>query len=183
MSVFFNMKPEVVDYDLNWPILYNNEKEILCNIFGDLVEGIEHFGSTSVPGLCAKPIIDIQIACKYLPLNDEIINKLKNIGYIHRVIESVDISEYIRFDKGNPKVTHCLHCRKGKSDGWYTAIKSREYMRSHLEETMNIYGKTKKEILSDPSVTMEQYRQRKQEVVAIIVDKAEKWWLETNQSF
>jgi len=118
-----------------------------------------------------------------LPLTDEIINKLKNINYVHRPVESVDVSEYIRFDKGNPKVTHCLHCRKGKSEGWYTAIKLREYMTSNIEETLNIYGKAKKEILSDPSVTMEQYRQRKQEALAIIVNKADKWWLETNQSF
>jgi len=105
------------------------------------------------------------------------------IGYVHRPIPTVNVSEYIRFDKGNPIVTHCLHFRKGKSEGWFAGIKSREYMRSHIEETLSVYGKAKKEILSDSSVTMEQYRQRKQDALAIIINNADKWWNETKQSF
>lgn len=55
---------DVVPYDDNWNVLYEQERMILQDILGDIIVRIEHFGSTSVPGLSAKPIIDIMILVK-----------------------------------------------------------------------------------------------------------------------
>ena len=52
-------KIEIVPYDENWKQLYKREKIILKNIFAENAVGIHHIGSTAVPGLSAKPIIDI----------------------------------------------------------------------------------------------------------------------------
>ena len=49
----------VVEYDENWVNLFNIEKEILSNVFSEILIRIEHFGSTSIHGMAAKPIIDI----------------------------------------------------------------------------------------------------------------------------
>lgn len=49
------------EYSANWPIEYEQEKNALLNVAGDCIARIEHIGSTSVPGLIAKPIIDIGI--------------------------------------------------------------------------------------------------------------------------
>ncbi|MFB6151719.1 MAG: GrpB family protein [Haloarculaceae archaeon] len=50
---------EIVDYDPAWPGLFERERERMAEVIGDLVVSIEHVGSTSVPGLAAKPIIDV----------------------------------------------------------------------------------------------------------------------------
>jgi len=47
------------EYDSNWPILFKREADKICSALGEKVLQIEHVGSTSVPGLCAKPIVDI----------------------------------------------------------------------------------------------------------------------------
>eukprot|EP01103_Thecamoeba_quadrilineata_P001645 TRINITY_DN1148_c0_g1_i1.p1 TRINITY_DN1148_c0_g1~~TRINITY_DN1148_c0_g1_i1.p1 ORF type:complete len:115 (-),score=11.91 TRINITY_DN1148_c0_g1_i1:247-591(-) len=81
---FWNMKPNVIPYDPQWPKLYEEEKKLLTEELSSICINIEHFGSTSVPGMKAKPIIDIQIAVKLedMPLNQYILSKLKAFGYI-----------------------------------------------------------------------------------------------------
>ncbi|MCJ7770744.1 GrpB family protein [Candidatus Bathyarchaeota archaeon] len=51
----------IVDYDSQWPAIYEEEKQRILTVGGDKVLGIEHIGSTSVLGLGAKPIIDITV--------------------------------------------------------------------------------------------------------------------------
>ena len=58
----------LVDYDPEWPFLFEKEKVRLQNVLASIPRGIEHFGSTAIPGLPAKPIIDILIGI--LPLSD-----------------------------------------------------------------------------------------------------------------
>ena len=49
----------IVDYDPQWPALYEKERELVCKVLGDKISAIEHAGSTAVPNLCEKNIIDI----------------------------------------------------------------------------------------------------------------------------
>ena len=51
----------IVEYDFHWPVVYEEEKELILVLVGDKVQGIEHIGSTSAAGLGAKPIIDITV--------------------------------------------------------------------------------------------------------------------------
>jgi GrpB-like predicted nucleotidyltransferase (UPF0157 family) len=56
---------EIVDYDPRWPALFDDEaKRLRATLDPSLIVGLEHFGSTSIPGLSAKPIIDIPIAVR-----------------------------------------------------------------------------------------------------------------------
>ena len=54
----------IVAYDLSWPLLFDKEADLIRQALGKRLEGIEHFGSTAVPGLAAKPVIDIMIATR-----------------------------------------------------------------------------------------------------------------------
>lgn len=56
-----NEKIYIEEYNPEWAGQYEYEKEQLCNALGDAVLGIEHIGSTSIPGIWAKPIVDIMI--------------------------------------------------------------------------------------------------------------------------
>jgi GrpB-like predicted nucleotidyltransferase (UPF0157 family) len=74
----------VVDYDKNWSIQYEEEKLKILNVLGDTVENIQHIGSTSVPGLAAKPIIDIAIGLRQLSPSLNQISALEKLGYFYR---------------------------------------------------------------------------------------------------
>ncbi|WP_276356995.1 GrpB family protein [Cohnella caldifontis] len=71
----------VVPYDEEWTTLFQEEKGHLLKVFGDDAVDIQHFGSTSVPGMWAKPIIDVLIGVRSLELNGSITNGLIRLGY------------------------------------------------------------------------------------------------------
>lgn len=70
-----NEKIHIEEYNPEWVRQYKYEKEIICSALGDAVLGIEQIGSTSIPGIWAKPIVDIMIGVKSLPLEECIIDK------------------------------------------------------------------------------------------------------------
>ncbi|HHW31262.1 MAG TPA: GrpB family protein [Clostridiaceae bacterium] len=70
----FNEIIHIEEYNPEWARLYIVEKEQLCSALGSMILGIEHIGSTSVPGIWAKPIIDIMIGVRSLPLEKYLID-------------------------------------------------------------------------------------------------------------
>src|SRR4051794_37630146 len=76
-----NSPVTLVDYDPKWPELYQREADRIRSVLGDRIVQLEHVGSTSVPGLCAKPIIDIMLIVA--DSNDEstYVPDLESAGY------------------------------------------------------------------------------------------------------
>jgi GrpB-like predicted nucleotidyltransferase (UPF0157 family) len=73
----------IKEYDPQWPILFEELRVKFSEALGSMVSAIEHVGSTSVPGLAAKPIIDLDVllaSTAYLP---ETIRRLATLGYEH----------------------------------------------------------------------------------------------------
>ncbi len=94
---------ELVDHDPNWKVRYEGEKRlILSTIDHGLLKRVEHFGSTSIPGIKAKPYIDIIIEIEKELLFDEgLIEQFKPIGFQYfKVPERDDIDAYMSFGKG-----------------------------------------------------------------------------------
>ena len=75
----------VDDYDPDWPSWFEEEATILREALGPLAEQIEHVGSTSVPGLAAKPVIDIQVSVASLNPREPVVTPLSAIGYQHSI--------------------------------------------------------------------------------------------------
>src|ERR1051326_7868006 len=75
---------QIVPYDPLWPALFDQERELLARTLAPwLVGAIEHIGSTAVPGLAAKPVIDITVAGKNLAASRPAISVLPEIGYTY----------------------------------------------------------------------------------------------------
>ena len=75
-------KIELMGYDASWPEKFESEKEIINSVIGDFVCGaIEHVGSTSVPDLMAKPVIDIMVGVKSLESSKPCVLALEKINY------------------------------------------------------------------------------------------------------
>jgi GrpB-like predicted nucleotidyltransferase (UPF0157 family) len=73
----------VLPYDPNWKIEFERIRDYLMEQIGDLVLEIKHVGSTSVPGLCAKPIIDIVAVIDSYDIFPEIVARLEKVGFQH----------------------------------------------------------------------------------------------------
>ena len=72
---------KILDYNERWPIEFQEIASVLRQGLGELAMRIDHIGSTSVPGLAAKDIIDIQITVA--TLNDEVMSAMNALGYRH----------------------------------------------------------------------------------------------------
>ena len=137
---------EVRDYDPRWPVLFDEECERLRGVFGSTVT-IEHMGSTSVPGLAAKPIIDLLVGVQSLTEAKSIyMRPLLAQGYTY-------ISEYeawlpaeLFFRKGIPGPwTHHVHVMEPSNPRWQDLLLFRDYLRSH-PEAASAYGSLKKAV-------------------------------------
>ncbi len=71
---------ELVDHDPTWAELFEEERGRVAEVFGENVVGIEHIGSTAVPDLCAKPIVDVLVGLRELELTDEQIASMERLG-------------------------------------------------------------------------------------------------------
>lgn len=123
----------VVPYDENWPNEFEKIKnEILLSI-KDVILSIEHVGSTSVKGLYAKPIIDIDIVIERdkLPI---MIHKLEQLGYIHEGDLGIKDREAFKYSNKQHLMEHHLYVCPKDSEELKRHIAFRDYLRSHPED-------------------------------------------------
>ncbi|GKK04001.1 hypothetical protein NUBL21985_46300 [Klebsiella pneumoniae] len=97
----------VVDYDEMWPALFENERTLLQMTLGKVISRIHHIGSTSVPGLSAKPVIDILIEVANLEELDSLNQAMEGIGYTVRGENGILNRRY--FTKGGNQRSHHIH--------------------------------------------------------------------------
>eukprot|EP00026_Physarum_polycephalum_P018486 Phypoly_transcript_20093.p1 GENE.Phypoly_transcript_20093~~Phypoly_transcript_20093.p1 ORF type:complete len:188 (+),score=12.78 Phypoly_transcript_20093:52-564(+) len=166
------MKPQVEHYNSQWPIMFEEEKYLLEQVFLDQAEEIFHFGSTSIPGMTAKPIIDIKVRMRNMPANAELLKLLVSLGYMHRETPGEPLEKYMRFDKGNPVVTHCLHLLLSTEPDHTKNM--RDYLRTHPDDAL-LYSQLKWKILQQENVSMLQYRDEKSPFLAEIRKRADLW--------
>lgn len=136
------MAVEVVEYDPAWPMLYQEEKEKITAALGSLIDEIHHIGSTSVPGLPAKPIIDIMITISDFKDDVKCYAPLRDLGYIY-----VDFPQNLDrrcMRKGSPR-THHLHIVESGGDNIARTIDFRDALRSS-EALKEQYGNLKKDL-------------------------------------
>ena len=126
------MKVQLSDYQEEWPELFEREKSILLPILSPWVQGpIEHVGSTAVPDLKAKPIIDIMVGVKDLDSSVGAIVELQCNGYCYYPYKA-DVMHW--FCKPTPEYrTHHLHLVPYNSVLWRERIKFRDILRNNRE--------------------------------------------------
>jgi len=162
----------VVDYDPQWPIVYKKEKTEILRVIEDEVVAIEHIGSTAVPGLGAKPIIDIMVAVRHLSDANECIQLLQNIGYEYVPEYEVQIPERRYFQKGHQKVRRHLHMAELTSDFWRRHLLFRDYLRYHSKIAQE-YHELKKQLATECGVDREAYTDAKTPFIQSIVARAQ----------
>lgn len=163
---------EVVPYNEDWPNKYEKEKLSLIDKLGSVVEQVHHIGSTSVPGLSAKPIIDILLEVKSLEALDGVSHIFENIGY--EVKGEFGISGRRYYRKGGEKRTHQIHAFKVNDEQVFRHKAFRDYIETH-PEVMEEYEALKIRLASEYENDIEKYCDGKDGFVTFHVSKAIEW--------
>ena len=153
----------VVPYDPAWPDLYAAEAARVTDALSghDLTLRLEHTGSTAVPGLAAKPVLDILAGCRVDEPRQPIIDALESAGYTYRGEQGIPGRDFFR--RGSPRQYH-FHLTHVGSAFWQDHLTFRDYLRSH-RDTAARYAALKLELASLHPDDREAYIEGKTEFV------------------
>ena len=162
----------IVEYNPQWPALYEEEKARILGLIGHKVVALEHVGSTAVPGLGAKPIIDIMVAIHRLTNAEECILPLQSTGYEYVPEYEDTLPERRYFRKGPPGArTYHVHMVELTSDFWERHLLFRDFLRTH-PEVAGQYYQLKKELAAKYSSDHEGYTEAKKTFIESIITRA-----------
>ena len=158
----------LVDYDPGWPLLYAREADRIRSILGSTAVLVEHAGSTSVPGLAAKPIIDIVLAVPDSADEQEYVPPLEAAGYVLRAREP-DWFEHRMF-KG-PDTDINLHVFTTGASEVDRMLMFRDWLRMN-DADRELYLRVKRDLAHRTWRHVQHYADSKSAIVAEIVKRA-----------
>ena len=160
----------IVESNPNWTLLFEQEAACLRKLDQNLITRIEHFGSTAVPGLAAKPIIDILVGVRSLVEARVMISGLETLGYAYW--SNNPDPQRMFFVKGFPPKgprTHHIHMVEPDSALWERLL-FRDYLCQHPDEAAR-YAQLKRQ-LAQRSTDREAYTSGKTEYIQSVMQKA-----------
>jgi GrpB-like predicted nucleotidyltransferase (UPF0157 family) len=179
---------QVVPYQPDWPAEYRAIAAQLESQLGSHVERIDHIGSTSVPGLAAKDVIDIQLAVT--ELSEGFRELMETLGYKHHPLltdkapADADAGEFRKqvFTEPNGQRRANIHVRRLGATNMRRALLFRDYLCAH-PTTAAAYGLLKQRLAAEQPDDREFYYAIKDPVFEIIWEPAERWAAQTEWSF
>ncbi|MGE7110372.1 GrpB family protein [Lysinibacillus sp. NPDC047702] len=165
---------KVVDYNQNWCNDYQKEEHSIRTILQEELVKSFHIGSTSVPGLKAKPIIDILLVVNDIHKLDSFSNQFQEIGY--EVMGEFGITGRRYFRKGGAHRTHQIHAfQYNKIEEIERHLAFRDYLREH-PEVCRQYGELKSQLAKEYPNDIEGYGDGKDDFVMNVEKNAIKWY-------
>lgn len=165
----------LVPYEEAWPSLFEEERAHIEDAVGPWMEEIEHIGSTAVPGLAAKPVIDIMAGVRSLEDTPALVARLETIGYeyVPELEQQMPFRRYFRKLTGGWR-THQIHLVE-RSDAafWDRHVLFRDYLRAHPEVAEG-YTRLKYEVSDRFREDRVAYTDAKTDFIAEVVRLAEK---------
>lgn len=158
----------VVDYDPAWPGRFRREEAKIRAALGEAALSVQHIGSTSVPGLAAKPIVDILLVVEDSSEEASYLPALEEAGYVLRVREP-DFHEHRMFR--TPEKDVHLHVYSAGSPEIERYLLLRDRLRENGEER-ELYVGTKRELARRDWPSMQHYAEAKTEVIEGIIARA-----------
>jgi GrpB-like predicted nucleotidyltransferase (UPF0157 family) len=153
----FNRPILVLEYDPQWPVLFEKEKAAILAALRNRLLMVEHIGSTAVPGLAAKPVIDIAVGIQSLADAPVLIPCIERLGYIYDPILEQLVPQRRFFWKGTPTVHTChLHLAEPDHPVLLRPLRFRDYLRRHPDAAEK-YGVLKKELAERCGEDMQSY--------------------------
>ncbi|MBG9586285.1 GrpB family protein [Cytobacillus firmus] len=166
------MKIRLTEFNNNWAPMYQKEAQFLKSIFKDEIIKCEHFGSTAVQGMKAKPVIDMMCIVRNIEKIDEFNEKMNKLGYDSA--GEWGITGRRLFRKGGENRTHHIHVYQFDNPQIERHLIFRDYLRTHPREAAR-YTKFKEELAQRFEDTAD-YSQAKKVFVKEMEQKALDWY-------
>jgi GrpB-like predicted nucleotidyltransferase (UPF0157 family) len=156
------------EYDPRWPELFKREAKRIRSALGDKVLRLEHVGSTSVPGLCAKPVIDILLVVKDSSDESAYVSALEKAGYLLRIREPEWFEH--RLFKG-PDTDINLHVFSLGAEEIDRMLRFRDWLRSQ-EADRKKYARVKRRLAKKKWRHIQNYADAKSSIIREIMERA-----------
>ncbi|MCA1321687.1 GrpB family protein [Bacillus tianshenii] len=167
----------VVDHNPLWMEQFQTEKTLLKEIFGRSAVNIHHIGSTAIPSIKAKPIIDILIEVTSLSEVDMLNPELGKLGYEAKGENGIAERRY--FQKGGIKRSHHLHCFLSDHPEVKRHLNFRDYLIANPEKAME-YSGLKHRLSVENDGDREAYLKGKEPLIKQFDKEAEIWFRKQN---
>jgi GrpB-like predicted nucleotidyltransferase (UPF0157 family) len=136
----------IVDYDPAWPALAAAELRRIAEALGEVALRLEHVGSTAVPGLAAKPILDLQLSVSAIQPRERYVEPLERLGYLF--VPEPESPDYHFFAKPPERPrTHHLHVCEAAGEHEHRHLAVRHFLRTHADEAAR-YAALKREVVA-----------------------------------
>jgi GrpB-like predicted nucleotidyltransferase (UPF0157 family) len=161
----------ISDYDPIWLTLFTEEQRRVQTALGELVTRIEHFGSTAVPGMAGKPIVDLLVGVRDLAMVSSRISSLETLGYENFGEIFIPGRLYLR-RRGPPHFNVAVTVEAGEF--WHAQIVIRDYLRAHPHE-IAAYSECKRSTYAHGSRMFSSYSQAKAPFLVALLERARQW--------
>jgi GrpB-like predicted nucleotidyltransferase (UPF0157 family) len=158
----------MVEYDPKWPAQFERLRERIEAAMGPLALAIEHVGSTAVPNMCAKPIIDLDVVVRHEDV-PAAIAAVEALGYRHEGNLGIDGREAFRWIADFPE--HHLYVCPERSPALERHLLVRDYLRKHAEAARE-YAELKKRLARKYRDDRTKYQAAKADFVDALLEKA-----------
>ena len=158
----------LVEYDLDWPAQFLREAERIRSALGERALRVEHIGSTSVPGLAAKPVIDVLLVVRDSADEAGYVPALEDAGYVLRIREP-DWQEHRLLKRSNPKIH--LHVFSADCLEIERVLGFRDWLRSNPADR-ELYASVKRELAERTWKYTQNYADAKTAVIEEILRRA-----------
>ena len=166
------MEPvRIFPYDSCWPRFFESERTRVKAAAGGRIEIVEHVGSTAVPGLDAKPVIDLLAGVRSLADAIRCVQPLERIGYEHRGEAGVPGRIFLR--TYSPCICH-LNLAVVEEEFWEGHLLFRDYLRAH-PDTAREYARLKHKLAVRFRYERESYTEAKTGFVEAVLERARAW--------
>ncbi|MDC3413244.1 GrpB family protein [Aquibacillus sp. 3ASR75-11] len=165
-------KVEVLPHQAEWSKMFREESKRIKNVFEEEILNIFHIGSTAIPNINAKPVIDIMVEVINIENVNNFNNDMEQLGY--EVLGENGISRRRFFRKGGDNRTHHVHIFEQGNEEISRHLTFRDYMIAHPEEAVK-YSQLKQNLAGKFPNNIEKYIEGKNHFIKEIDNKAEKW--------
>jgi GrpB-like predicted nucleotidyltransferase (UPF0157 family) len=169
----FDPAVRIVDYDSAWPVMAERELRRIKDAVGDVAVRLEHVGSTAVPGLAAKPIIDLELSVTVMEPRELYVAPLERLGYLFAPAPESPDYHFFAKPPERPRTHHLHVCRTG-SEHELRHVAVRDFLRNHPDEAA-CYAALKREVVARHPQDRLAYIDGKDEYVTALEQRAVTW--------
>jgi GrpB-like predicted nucleotidyltransferase (UPF0157 family) len=171
----FDPAVRIVEYDPAWPHVAAVEIERIGGAVGEVAVRIDHVGSTAVPGMAAKPIVDLQLSVADIEARPLYVEPLEGLGYLFAPDPASPDFHFFGLPAARPRTHHLHVCAAGGADE-RRHLAVRDYLRAHPDE-VTAYAELKRSLVARVPGDRLAYIEGKDDYVTALENRALAWSL------